>query len=188
MDSSGKKVVVAMVAFGAALATIAYFGKPVIRLKTQTPSTSPTVVVLPFDNLDGADELEVIASNTTVAITEALMELGSFDVVPRSTALGYVGVPGGARAVAEELGVDYVLAGSVERDELKRGRLRLQAYFVQPGDQPRIWADEFFYDEQDAERIPADLARRVREALALSREEKTHRRDAEDAEHRREQK
>ena len=166
MDSSGKKVVVAMVAFGAALATIAYFGKPAVRLKTQTPSSTPSVVVLPFDNLDGADELELIASNTTVAITEALIELGSFDVVPRSTALDYVGIPGGARAIAEELGVDYVLAGSVERFE---GRLRLQAYFVSPGDRPRIWADEFFYDEEDAERIPADLGRRVREALAYER-------------------
>jgi len=166
MDSSGKKVVVAIVAFGAVLATIAYFGKPVVRLKPQTPSSSPSMVVLPFDNLDGADDLELIASNTTVAITEALVELGSFDVVPRSTALDYLGIPGGARAIAEELGVDYVLAGSVERDELKEGQLRLQAYFVKPGDQPRIWADEFFYDEEDAERIPADLARRVREALA----------------------
>ena len=168
MDSSGKKVVVAIVAFGAVLATIAYFGKPVVRLKPQTPSSSPSMVVLPFDNLDGADDLELIASNTTVAITEALVELGSFDVVPRSTALDYLGIPGGARAIAEELGVDYVLAGSVEHDddELNEGRLRLQAYFVKPGDQPRIWADEFLYDEEDAERIPADLARRVREALA----------------------
>ncbi|GMR23958.1 MAG: hypothetical protein BMS9Abin37_2438 [Acidobacteriota bacterium] len=170
MDSSGKKVVVAIVAFGAVLATIAYFGKPVVRLKPHRPQTaSPSVAVLPFDNLDGADDLELIASNTTVAITEALTELGSFDVVPRATALGYLGIPGGARAIAEELGVDYVLAGSVERDELNGGQLRLQAYFVKPGEQPRIWADEFFYDEDDAERIPADLARRVREALAYAR-------------------
>lgn len=159
-----------MVAFGAVLATIAYFGKPLVRLKPQSPSARPSVVVLPFDNLDGADDLELIASNTTVAITEALTELGSFDVVPRATALDYLGIPGGARAIAEELGVDYVLAGSVERDELQGGRLRLQAYFVKPGDQPRIWADEFFYDEEDAERIPADLARRVREALAYERD------------------
>ncbi len=166
MEFSGKKVVVAIVAFGAVLATIAYFGKPVVRLKPQSPSASPSVAVLPFENLDGADDLELIASNTTVAITEALTELGSFDVVPRATALDYLGIPGGARAIAEELGVDYVLAGSVERYQ---GQLRQQAYFVKPGDQPRIWADEFFYDEDDAERIPAELAQRVREALAYER-------------------
>ena len=160
MDSSGKKVVVAIVAFGGVLATIAYFGKPVVRLKPQRPQRPQS------ENLDDADDLELIASNTTVAITEALMELGSFDVVPRATALDYLGIPGGARAIAEELGVDYVLAGSIERYQ---GQLRLQAYFVKPGDQPRIWADEFFYDEEDAEHIPADLARRVREALAYER-------------------
>lgn len=166
MDSSGKKVVVAIVAFGAVLATIAYFGKPVVRLKPQSPSTRPTVAVLPFENLDGADDLELIASNTTVAITDALTELGSFDVIPRATALDYLGIPGGARAIARELGADYVLAGSVERVERKEGRLRVQAYFVKPGDMPRIWADEFFYEEEDAGRIADELARRVREALA----------------------
>jgi len=162
MDSSGKKVVIAIVAFASVLATIAYVGKPEVRLKPQTPTMSPTVVVLPFDNLDGADELELIAADTTAAITEALEALGSFDVVPRARALQYKGVPGGARAIAKELGVDYVLAGSIEREG---GRLRLQAYFVKPGDRPRIWADEFFFDEDDAATIPGELAREVSEAL-----------------------
>lgn len=169
MDSSGKKVVIAIVAFGAMLATIAYFGKPVVRLKPQTPSPAPSVAVVPFENLDGADDLELIAANTTVAITQALEELESFDVVPRSTLLDYQGVPGGARTIAEELGVDYVLAGSVERGQDERGSLRLQAYFVMPGDRPRIWADEFFFDESDKEKIPAEMAREVQRALGGDR-------------------
>ncbi len=114
--------------------------------------------MLPFDNLDGADALELIAANVTVAITEELAALGVFDVVPRADVLEYKGLAGGAREIAEALGVDYVLAGSVERDGIN-GRLRLQAYFVMPGDQPRIWADEYFYSGEEAERIPAELAR-----------------------------
>ena len=165
MDSSGKKIVVAIVAFAAVLATIAYFGKPVVRLKPQSPSARPSLAVLPFDNLDGADALELIAANVTVAITEELAAIGVFDVVPRAEVLEHKGLAGGAREIAEALGVDYVLAGSVESDGTNGGRLRLQVYFVMPGDRPRIWADEYFYGDEEAERIPAELARMVRQTL-----------------------
>lgn len=84
--------------------------------------------VLPFDNLDGADALELIAANVTVAITEELAALGVLNAVPRADVLEYKGLAGGAREIAEALGVDYVLAGSVERDGIN-GRLRLQTYF-----------------------------------------------------------
>ena len=163
MEISGKHVVGALVGFGAVLATIAYLGKPEVRLKPQSPSASPTLAVLPFDNLDGADELEIIAANATVALTDALEGLDGFDVLSRERVLEFVGIPGGAEAIAGKLDADYVLAGSVERHE---GRLRLQAYVVMPGDRPRIWADEFFFEEEDAAEVPSRLARQVRDALA----------------------
>lgn len=162
MESSGKKVVIGLLVFGGLLATIAYFGKPVVRLKPQTPAARPTLAVIPFDNLDGADALELIAANVTVAITEELASMGVFDVTPRAEALEYKGLAGGAEEIAKALGVDYVLAGSVERSD---DRLRLQAYLVMPGDRPRIWADEYFYAEADAEQIPAELAALIRKAL-----------------------
>jgi TolB-like protein len=166
MDSSGKSVVVAILAFGAVLATIAYLGKPEVRLKPQSPITSPTLAVLPFDNLGGADELELVAADTTVSVTRAIAGLQTFDVIPRARVLEYAGIPGGVEAVAEELGADYVLAGSVERDG---ERVRLQAYLVMPGERPRIWADEFFFQPEDAERIPQDVARAIADALGDTR-------------------
>lgn len=162
MDSSGTKVVVGILAFGCVLATIAYVGGPVVRLKPQSPMARPSLAVLPFDNLDGADALELIAADVTVAITEELTSLDVFDVTPRTEVLEHKGLAGGAEAIAEVLGVDYVLAGSIERSG---GRLRLQAYVVMPGDRPRIWADEFFYTEAEADRIPSELAAVIRRAL-----------------------
>jgi TolB-like protein len=163
MNASGKNVVIGILSFGCVLATIAYFGKPVVRLKPQSPAARPSLAVLPFDNLDGADALELVAANVTVALTDELASMELFEVTPRAEVLQYKGLTGGAEKIAEALGVDYVLAGSVERSA---GRLRLQAYVVMPGDRPRIWADEFFYDETDAERIPDDLAAVIRNALA----------------------
>lgn len=165
MISSGKYVVIALLVFGCVLATIAYFGKPVVRLKPQTPSARPTLAVLPFDNLDGADALELIAANVTVAVTDELSSLELFDVTPRTEVLQYKALEGGAEEIARALGVDYVLAGSVERSE---NRLRLQAYVVMPGDRPRIWADEFFFDEAESDDIPSTIAALIRDALTAA--------------------
>jgi len=163
MEVSGKKVVLGLLLFGAVLATLAYFGKPIVRLKPGTPMVKPMLVVLPFENLDGDDELELIAANVTVALTEALASLEAFELVPRETALQYKGLPDGIEAIAASLGADYALAGSVEREE---GRLRLQVYVVKPGERPRIWADEYYFDAAEAADIPADLVKHIRNALA----------------------
>ncbi len=163
MDVSGKKVVLALLLFGAVLATVAYFGKPTVRLKPGTPIVKPRLVVLPFENLDGDDELELIAADVTVALTEALLSLEEYQLVPRETALQYKGLSDGIEVIAVSLGADYALAGSVEREQ---GRLRLQVYVVKRGERPRIWADEYYYDVRDKAEIPADLVRHIRGALA----------------------
>ena len=163
MDVSGKNVVLALLLFGTVLATVAYFGKPIVRLRPQTPIVKPMLVVLPFENLNGDDELELIAANVTVALTEALASVEAYELVPRETALQHKGLEDGIEAIAASLGADYALAGSVEREE---GRLRLQVYVVKPGERPRIWADEYYYDAGDEADIPADLVRHIRGALA----------------------
>ena len=162
MDVSGKNVVLALLLFGTVLATVAYFGKPIVRLRPQTPIVKPMLVVLPFENLNGDDELELIAANVTVALTEALASVEAYELVPRETALQHKGLEDGIEAIAASLGADYALAGSVEREE---GRLRLQVYVVKPGERPRIWAEEYYYDAEDKADIPTDLVRHIRGAL-----------------------
>ena len=163
MDVSGKKVVLGLLLFGAVLAMLAYFGKPIVRLKPQTPTLKPKLVVLPFENLDGGDEIELIAANVTVALTRVLASLEEYELVPRETALQHKGLQDGIEAIAKALGADYALAGSVEREQ---GRLRLQVYVVKPGERPRIWADEYYYDAGDEADIPTDLVEYIRGALA----------------------
>jgi len=163
MDTSGKKVVAALVALAGVLAAVAYWGHPVARLKPQRPKPRPTLAVLPFENLNGDAELERLAADVTLAVTAALEKLPEFDVVARQSVLEHKGLSGGVAAIAAALHADYVLAGSVEREN---GRLRLEAYFVKPGERPRIWADEFRYEATDVEMIPDEMARRIRQALA----------------------
>ena len=165
MGSSGKIVVAAIVAFAATLAVVAYLGHPNARLRPATVVLTPSIAVLPFDNLDGDAELEVIAADVTRAVVRELQKNREIRVVPHGASLAHKDLAGGAAGVAEALSADYVLAGSVEREP---AGLRLQAYFVKPGERPRIWADEFRYAESERGGIPAEIARVVGEALTRS--------------------
>jgi len=165
MHASGKIVVGGIVLFALALSAVAYFGKPTVRLKPAKVVLRPLVAVVPFDNLAGDDEIEVLASDVTRAVIDRLGAIEELRVVSHAATLQHKDLSGGAAGVAAELGADYVLAGSIERES---ERLRLQAYFVKPGERPRIWADEFRYGEDERERIPADIARAVGDALTGS--------------------
>ena len=163
MEVTGKHLVVGLVAFGGLLGAIAYWGQPIVRLRPGSAKPRPTLAVLPFDNLLGDPELERLAADVTLAVTQALQELPEYDLVPRERVLEHKGLAGGVDAIASELGADYVLAGSVGRED---GRIRLEAYFVKPGDRPRIWADELYFDPEQEEQVPEAVARHVRKALA----------------------
>lgn len=162
MGNSGKFVVSGLFVFALALASFAYFAGPVVRLKPATVVVRPLVAVVPFDNLDGDDELELIAADVTRALIERLSASDEIRIVAHSATLEHRQLEGGAAGVADALGADYVLAGSVEREAR---RLRLQAYFVKPGERPRIWADEFRFDPEERERIPSAIADAVGDAL-----------------------
>lgn len=162
MEVSGKKTVFFILFFGVFLGMIALLGKPEVRLKPLTPKIRTEIAVLPFVNLEGDTALELIASNVTVAIIDALSELEDVRVMTYAATLVHKDLAGGAEQIAKELGADYVLAGSIERVGIQ---LRLQAYFVKPGRRPRIWADEFFYREVDEELISIGISSYIRESL-----------------------
>ena len=153
---SGVVVVVALIVFAAALASIAYFGQPVVRLKPATAVTTPLVAVFPFHNLAGDEALEVVASDVTLAVIESLSGLEGLRVVPRAAVLELRELEGGLEEAARRLEANYALAGSVERLD---GRLRVQAYLVQPGERPRIWADELFFEPDEVTDVPAGRGR-----------------------------
>lgn len=163
MEVTGKNLVIGLLVFGGLLGAIAYWGQPIVRLRPGSPKPRPSLAVLPFDNLQGDPELERLAADVSLAVTRALEGLPDYDLVPRERVLEHKGLAGGVDAIASELGADYVLAGSVEREDR---RIRLEAYFVKPGDRPRIWADELYFAPEDEAQIPEAVARHIRDALA----------------------
>ena len=165
METTGRGVVIGLLAFAVCLATSAVLLKPTVRLKPKTPTLRPLIAVLPFENLEGDSELEALAADVTDAVIRGLEDIEEIRVLTHASTLSYRGIEGGASEIASKLGADYVLAGSVETEP---EGLRLQAYFVKPGERPRIWADEFRFGRTDTARIPAELAAYIQSALTDS--------------------
>jgi TolB-like protein len=120
---------------------------PPIGIHSAAP-TSPTtpltprlsIVVLPFANLSGDAEQDYFVDGLTVDLTTELSRLPGSFVIARNSAFSYKGKSPNVRHVGRELGVRYVLEGSVR----KAGRrLRVAAQLIDAETGAHLWADRF---------------------------------------------
>lgn len=103
----------------------------------------PSIAVLPFHNLSGDPEQEYLADGMAEDIITALSRFRWLFIVARNSTFTYKGRPVDVRQVARELGVRYVLEGSIR----KRGdRIRVTAQLIDASTGNHIWADR--YDRQ----------------------------------------
>ena len=98
----------------------------------------PSVAVLPFANLSGDVEQEYFADGVVEEITTALGHFRRIFVVARNSAFTYKGRPVDVRDVGRELGVRYVVEGSVRR---AGNRLRIAAQLIEAETGVQLWAD-----------------------------------------------
>ena len=122
----------------------------------------PALAVLPFDNPGGNAQQDWLADGVSTEIIGALARFHSFATVSRVSSFAYKGRALDVRQVARELGVRYVLEGSVRR---AGDRLRILAQLVDGETGAHIWAEQFdgsatdVFDFQD--RIPEAVATTV---------------------------
>ena len=102
--------------------------------------TRPAIAVLPFSNMSGDPEQEYFSDGISEDITTALSKLRWFFVIARNSSFTYKGKAVNIKQVAEELGVGYVLEGSV-RKEGDRVRITAQLNDVVTGS--HIWAQRY---------------------------------------------
>ena len=96
--------------------------------------------MLPFENLSGDPEQDYFADGVVEDIITALSRFKSFAVIARNSSFVYKGRAVDVRQVAEELGVRYVLEGSVRR---AGDRLRISAQLVEAATGANLWAEKF---------------------------------------------
>jgi adenylate cyclase len=96
--------------------------------------------VLPFTNLSGDPAQDYFADGITENLTTDLSRIRDSFVVARNTAFAYKGKPIDAREIGKELGVRYVLEGSVQRDQ---NRVRINAQLIDAESGAHLWAERF---------------------------------------------
>jgi TolB-like protein/tetratricopeptide (TPR) repeat protein len=121
-----------------------------------------SIVVLPFVNLGGNSEQDYFVDGVTASLTTDLSRIPGAFVIARNTAFTFKSKPGDARAIGRELGVRYVMEGSVQSGG---DRIRVNAQLIDTETGAHLWAERFdkpradIFDMQDE--ITTRLARTV---------------------------
>jgi adenylate cyclase len=110
------------------------------------PSEKPSIIVLPFANVSGAPEQEFFADGLTEDILTDLSRFRELFVISRNTSFKYKGQAVDTRKVARELGVRYIVAGSVRRSG---NRVRISVQLIEAESDHHIWAERYDRDLED---------------------------------------
>jgi adenylate cyclase len=100
----------------------------------------PSIAVLPFNNMSGDPEQEYFADGMVEEITTALSRIRWLFVIARNSTFTYKGQAVDVKQVGRELGVRYILEGSVRKDG---GRIRITAQLIEAESGAHLWADRF---------------------------------------------
>ncbi len=117
-----------------------------------TLADTPSIAVLPFQNLSGDPEQEYFADGIVEDITTALSRTGWLFVIARNSSFAYKGKSPDIRAVGRELGVRYVLEGSIRKSAK---RIRITCQLIEAATAGHVWAERFdgemadIFDVQD---------------------------------------
>ena len=124
-----------------------------------------SIVVLPFANLSSDPEQEYFADGITEDLTTDLSRIAGSFVIARNTAFTYKGKPVDVRQVGRDLGVRYVLEGSVRRTG-EQVRVNVQLIDAESG--AHLWADRFDTSRADLDQAQDEITSRL--AHTLNRE------------------
>lgn len=128
------------------------------------PNTAPrlSIVVLPFTNLSNDPQQEYFADGITEDLTTDVARIQGSTVIARNTAFTYKGKAVDAKQIGRELGVRYVLEGSVQR---AGNQVRINAQLVDTETGAQIWGDRFDRDAADLFALQNEITARIARAL-----------------------
>jgi len=118
--------------------------------------------VLPFTNLSNDPAQDYFADGITENLTTDLSRIRNSFVIARNTAFTFKGKNVDAREIGKELGVRYVLEGSVQRDQ---NRVRVNAQLIDAETGAHLWADRFEEDVGDLFKLQDEVVDRLASSL-----------------------
>ena len=130
----------------------------------RTPADRPSIVVLPFNNMSGDPEQEYFSDGITEDIITDLSKVSGLFVVARNTAFTFKGKPVKVQEVSRELGVAFVLEGSVRK---AGSRVRVTGQLINGQDGGHVWADRYDRDLTDIFAIQDEITHAIVEQLKV---------------------
>ncbi len=127
------------------------------RMAFALPS-KPSIAVLPFDNLSGDPNLDYLVDGFTETIITELSRFSGLFVIARNSVFTYKDKPVKVQQVAENLGVQYVLEGSVQRS---KDRVRITAQLIDAVTGMHLWAQRYDRDMSDIFTVQDDVTERI---------------------------
>jgi TolB-like protein len=149
----------------------------VYRIASETPAPSPapgggenlalpdkpSIAVLPFDNMSGDPEQEYFADGITEDIITELSRFSGLFVIARNSSFAFKGQAFNVQQIARELGVRYVLEGSIRR---AGHRVRISAQLIDRETGSHIWAERYDRDLDDIFDLQEEITRNVVGSIA----------------------
>ncbi|MGB5747946.1 MAG: adenylate/guanylate cyclase domain-containing protein [Desulfobacterales bacterium] len=124
----------------------------------------PSIAVLPFDNLSGNPEDEFIADGISESIITALSKTPKMFVIARNSTFTYKGKPIKVQEVAEDLSVQYVLEGSLQKSN---DQLRINAQLIDAIAGNHLWAEKYDRNMKDIFALQDDITMKIITALQV---------------------
>jgi len=126
------------------------------------PPDKPSIAVLPFTNMSSDPEQDYFADGMTEDIITSLSRMRDLLVIARNSTFTYKGKPVDLKQVGRELGVRYVLEGSVRR---AGNRLRITGQLIEAATGTHIWADHWDSELADIFDLQDQITARIHNAL-----------------------
>jgi len=124
----------------------------------------PSVAVLPIDNLSGNPEDESIADGISDSIITSLSKIPRMFVISRNSTFTYKGKPVKVRQVSEEMGVRYILEGSLQKSN---DQLRINVKLIDAIAGNHLWAEKYDRSMQDIFTLQDDITMKIITALQV---------------------
>lgn len=135
------------------------------QVSHEKEKTNPSIVVIPFTNLSGDPNQEYFIDGITEDIITDLSSLSNLTVLARNTSFVYKSENVQPQVVGKELGVNYVLDGSVRK---LGDRIRITAQLVSVQDGSNIWAERYDRRLKDVFELQDEVTNRIVSALSIN--------------------
>lgn len=136
------------------------------RIQISKPNkATPTIIVLPFENLGESPESEAFADGMTEDIITDLSGIAGIRVLASNTSFSYKGKQPSTQQIREDLNVDYLLEGSIRR---QGDSLRINAQLVDTRSALQVWAQRFDRRTEQTFALQDELTEQIVESLSVT--------------------